>query len=276
MNRSSPIATDLVLSPFGASATELVEAAKCADESGFNGIWVLDHFSGKLVGKGWSHEPFTVLGAIANSTKKVNVGPLVANMINRNPVLLASSFSSLQSLAAGRAVLGLGTGAPPGSKFALEQEMIGRRLEEKGVSRRERLIETINALRCIWNGDINFEGNHFSYEDLESVIMPNTPLRIIVGANGRKMIELASNHADGVNIRVGPSIKELIHLATELAPSADFEISIHEDFDYSHPFGGDFEKWVQMGVTKRACMVNAPFDMEAISAIGARIVEATS
>ena len=276
MNRSSPIATDLVLSPFGASATELVEAAKCADESGFNGIWVLDHFSGKLVGKGWSHEPFTVLGAIANSTKKVNVGPLVANMINRNPVLLASSFSSLQSLAAGRAVLGLGTGAPPGSKFALEQEMIGRRLEEKGVSRRERLIETINALRSIWNGDTNFEGNHFSYEDLESVIMPNTPLRIIVGANGRKMIELASNHADGVNIRVGPSIKELIHLATELAPSADFEISIHEDFDYSHPFGGDFEKWVQMGVTKRACMVNAPFDMEAISAIGARIVEATS
>ena len=276
MNRSSPIATDLVLSPFGASATELVEAAKCADESGFDGVWVLDHFSGKLVGKGWSHEPFTVLGAIANSTKKVSVGPLVANMINRNPVLLASSFSSLQSLAAGRAVLGLGTGAPPGSKFALEQEMIGRRLEEKGVSRRERLIETINALRSIWNGDTNFEGNHFSYEDLESVIMPNTPLRIIVGANGRKMIELASNHADGVNIRVGPSIKELIHLATELAPSADFEISIHEDFDYSHPFGGDFEKWVQMGVTKRACMVNAPFDMEAISAIGARIVEATS
>ena len=207
MNRSSPIATDLVLSPFGASATELVEAAKCADKSGFDGIWVLDHFSGKLVGKGWSHEPFTVLGAIANSTKKVSVGPLVANMINRNPVLLASSFSSLQSLAAGRAVLGLGTGAPPGSKFALEQEMIGRRLEEKGVSRRERLIETINALRSIWNGDTNFEGNHFSYEDLESVIMPNTPLRIIVGANGRKMIELASNHADGVNIRVGPSIK---------------------------------------------------------------------
>ena len=276
MNRSSPIATDLVLSTFGASATELVEAAKCADESGFDGIWVLDHFSGKLVGKGWSHEPFTVLGAIANSTKKVSVGPLVANMINRNPVLLASSFSSLQSLAAGRAVLGLGTGAPPGSKFALEQEMIGRRLEEKGVSRRERLIETINALRSIWNGDTNFEGKHFSYADLESVIMPNTPLRIIVGANGRKMIELASNHADGVNIRVGPSIKELIHLATKLAPSADFEISIHEDFDYSHPFGGDFEKWVQMGVTKRACMVNAPFDMEAISAIGARIVEATS
>ena len=276
MSHFSSIATDLVLSPFGASAAELVEAAKCADESGFDGVWVLDHFSGKLVGKDWSHEPFTVLGAIANVTKEVNVGPLVANMVNRNPVLLASSFSSLQSLASGRAVLGLGTGAPPGSRFALEQEMIGRGLEEEGVRRRERLIETINALRSIWNGDKNFAGNYFACEGLESVIVPNTPLRIIVGANGRRMIELASNHADGVNIRVGPSIKELIHLATELAPSADFEISIHEDFDYSHPFGGDFEKWVQMGVTKRACMVSAPFDMRRISAIGERITEAKS
>ena len=276
MNHSSTIATDLVLSPFGVSARELVEAAKCADDSGFDGVWVLDHFSGKLVGKGWSHEPFTVLGAIANSTKKVNVGPLVANMINRNPVLLASSFSSLQSLATGRAILGLGTGAPPGTRFALEQEMIGRRLEEEGTRRRERLIETIGVLRSVWNGDRNFEGNYFSYKGLESVIVPNTPLRIIVGANGRRMIELASNHADGVNIRVGPSIKELTHLATELAPSTDFEISIHEDFDYSHPFGGDIEKWVQWGVTKRVCMVNAPFDMKKISAIGQRIATATS
>lgn len=276
MNRSASIATDLVLSPFGASAKELVEAATCADESGFDGVWVLDHFSGKLVGKGWSHEPFTVLGAIANATKKVNVGPLVANMVNRNPVLLASSFSSLQSLASGRAVLGLGTGAPPGSRFALEQEMIGRGLEEEGTKRRERLIETINALRSIWKGEKNFGGNYFSYKGLESVIVPSMPLRIIVGANGRRMIELASNHADGVNIRVGPSIKDLIHLAIELAPSADFEISIHEDFDYSHPFGGDLEKWVQWGVTKRACMVSAPFDIKEISAIGERIVAATS
>ena len=50
MSHFSSIATDLVLSPFGASAAELVEAAKCADESGFDGVWVLDHFSGKLVG----------------------------------------------------------------------------------------------------------------------------------------------------------------------------------------------------------------------------------
>ena len=276
MNQSSPLATDLVLSPFGATARELVEAAKCADESGFDGVWVLDHFSGKLVDKEWSHEPFTILGAIANSTKKVNVGTLVANMINRNPVLLASSFSSLQSLAAGRAVLGLGTGAPPGTRFALEQEMIGRRLEEEGIRRRERLIETIGVLRSIWNGDRNFEGNYFSYKGLEGVIVPNTPLRIIVGANGRRMIELASNHADGVNIRVGPSIKELIHLASELALSTDFEISIHEDFDYSHPLGGDFEKWVQWGATKRVCMVNAPFDLKKISAIGQRIATSTS
>ena len=274
MNRSASIETDLVLSPFGATARELIDAAKCADESGFDGIWVLDHFSGKLVDKGWSHEPFTILGAIANSTKKVKVGPLVANMINRDPVLLASSFSSLQSLATGRAVLGMGTGAPPQTKFALEQEMIGRELEPEGVKRRERLGETIDALRSIWNGDTNFEGNYLSYKGLEAVVAPDTPLRIVVGANGRKMIELATKHADGVNIRVGPSIRELIYLAAELAPNPEFEISIHENFDYNHPYGGYFDKWVQWGVAKRVCMVSAPFDLGKISDIGERISEA--
>ena len=53
MTNSSRITTDLVLSPFGASARELIEVAKCADESGFDGIWVLDHFSGKMVNKQW-------------------------------------------------------------------------------------------------------------------------------------------------------------------------------------------------------------------------------
>ena len=45
MNSAPAIATDLVLSPFGATANELIEAAKCVEDSGFDGIWTLDHFS---------------------------------------------------------------------------------------------------------------------------------------------------------------------------------------------------------------------------------------
>jgi alkanesulfonate monooxygenase SsuD/methylene tetrahydromethanopterin reductase-like flavin-dependent oxidoreductase (luciferase family) len=192
-------------------------------------------------------------------------------MVNRNPVLLASSFSSLQSLANGRAVLGLGTGAPPGTKFALEQEMIGRELEHEGSKRLKRLAETITSLRSIWNGDSVFQGEYFAFNELESVVQPDTDLQIIVGANGKAMIEFAAEYADGVNIRVGPSIENLIDLAVSLASNAEFEISVHEDFDYNHPYGGEFEKWMQLGVSRRACMVNAPFDLLRIAEIGERL-----
>ena len=271
MKNAPLLSTDLVISPFGASANEIIEVAKCADESGFNGVWVLDHFSGKVVNRNWSHEPFTILGAIAAVTDRLNVGPLVANMVNRNPVLLASSFSSLQSLANGRAVLGLGTGAPPGTKFALEQEMIGRELEPEGSKRLKRLAETITSLRSIWKGDAVFQGDYFAFNDLESVVQPETDLQIIVGANGQALIDFAAQYADGVNIRVGPSIKNLIHLAVSSSSNAEFEISVHEDFDYSHPYGGEFEKWIQWGVHRRACMVNAPFDLHRIAEIGQRL-----
>jgi alkanesulfonate monooxygenase SsuD/methylene tetrahydromethanopterin reductase-like flavin-dependent oxidoreductase (luciferase family) len=120
------IATDIVLSPFGADAAAMVDAARCLDESGFDGVWTLDHFSGSMLDRPWSREPFTVLGAMAAVTSELRVGPLVANMVNRHPALLASAASTLQSIAGGRSVLGLGSGAARGSRFAAEQDAIGR------------------------------------------------------------------------------------------------------------------------------------------------------
>jgi hypothetical protein len=149
--------------------------------------------------------------------------------------------------------------------------MIGRELEAEGSKRLKRLAETITSLRSIWKGDAVFQGDYFAFNDLESVVQPETDLQIIVGANGKAMIDFAAQYADGVNIRVGPSIKNLIHLAVSSSSNAEFEISVHEDFDYSHPYGGEFEKWIQWGVHRRACMVNAPFDLHRIAEIGQRL-----
>ena len=226
MKSESRLATDLVISPFEASAKDILEVAKCAEEAGFDGIWMLDHFSGAVANRRWSHETFTVLGAIAAVTKKINLGSLVANMMNRNPVILASAFSTLQGLSNGRATLGLGTGAPTGTMFAAEQEMICKELET-GEKRYRRLIETIQSLQKIWSGDRNFSGEFVSFEGLEGVIEPSSNLRIVLGANGSKMVNVASQYADGVNIRVGPSIDRLLNEAIGLAPNKDFEITNH-------------------------------------------------
>jgi len=264
------LSTDLVLSPFDASANELVEVAKCAEDSGFDGVWVLDHFSGAVAEKNWSHEPFTILGSIAAVSERMKVGTLVANMMNRHPVLLASAFSSLQGLSNGRAILGLGSGAPPDTLFASEQNMINRQLH-KDEARRRRLIETIEALRCIWNGGKDFEGEFTSFTNLTATIEPGSSLPIVVGANGFEMIKVAIEYAEGVNIRVGPSIERLVKEASILAPSEGFEISIHESFDLNHPYGGDVESWLELGVHRRACMVSAPFDLQTIAEIGFRL-----
>ena len=70
MSIRDAIATDLVISPFGADVPAMVDVARCAEDAGFDGAWTLDHFSGAMLGRPWSHDPFTVLGAIAEATDK--------------------------------------------------------------------------------------------------------------------------------------------------------------------------------------------------------------
>jgi alkanesulfonate monooxygenase SsuD/methylene tetrahydromethanopterin reductase-like flavin-dependent oxidoreductase (luciferase family) len=264
------IATDLVLSPFEAKGYELLEAVRCAEDSGFDGVWTLDHFSGTFAKKKWSHEPFTLLGAFAAKTSQIRLGPLVANMVNRHPVLLASAISTLQSLTDGRAVVGLGTGATPGSRFAQEQDAIRRTLSDS-EDRCQHLIEVISALRVLWDGGQVFKGKFVFFEGLTGVVEKREPPPLIVGANSSRMMELALNHADGVNIRVSSRVHELLKVAREGRDGRKFEISIHENFDLDHPTGGDTEVWITEGVDRRALTVVAPFDLKKISEIGKRL-----
>ena len=132
-NTLPAVKTDLVLSPFGATVAELVGAAVAAD-GGFDGVYTYDHFSGTVAGKPWSRDPFVTLGAIAVSTGRVRLGVLVANMVNRPPASLASAMNTLQSLAPGRVMCGIGAGAAPETQFAAEHELIGRRLADAPTS----------------------------------------------------------------------------------------------------------------------------------------------
>ena len=264
------IATDLVVSPFEATGYELLEAVRCAEDSGFDGAWTLDHFSAGFTKKKWSHEPFTLLGAFAARTNQIRLGPLVVNMVNRHPVLLASAISTLQSLAGGRAVVGLGTGAAPGSRFAQEQDAIRRTLTDT-EDRCQHLIEVISSLRVLWDGGQDFEGKFVFFEGLKGVVEKQEPPPLIIGANSTRMVELALNHADGVNIRVSSHVHELLKVAREGRGERKFEISVHENFDLGHPTGGDTETWIMAGVDRRTLTIVAPFDLKKLSDIGKRL-----
>jgi alkanesulfonate monooxygenase SsuD/methylene tetrahydromethanopterin reductase-like flavin-dependent oxidoreductase (luciferase family) len=264
---------DLVLSGFGASVPELVEAAVVAEESGFDGVWVFDHFSGAMLGRPWSREPFVVLGAIAARTDRITLGPLVANIDNRHPAQLASAVNSLQSLAPGRAMCGVGSGAAAGTRFAGEIEMIGRPIAG-AAERRSRLVETIECLRAIWAGE-GYAGEHVRCAppagDTPGVTDGAPPPPIVVGASGVATVRLAATCADGVNIREQAGLADLVGAARATAGGRPFEVSVFTAFEPTHPLGGDVERLTEIGVDRRTLFTSAPFAHRAIETIGSRL-----
>src|SRR5207237_4375063 len=89
----------------------VAEMAKAADESGFESLWVMDHFY-QLPGLGGSDAPmleaYTLLGALGALTRNVTLGTLVTGVTYRNPAILAKQVTTLDVITGGRAVLGIG------------------------------------------------------------------------------------------------------------------------------------------------------------------------
>ena len=85
--------------------------AIAAEASGFESVWVMDHFW-QLPALGGPDEPilesYTLLGALAARTERVRLGTLVTGVTYRNPALLAKIVTTLDVISHGRAVLGIG------------------------------------------------------------------------------------------------------------------------------------------------------------------------
>src|SRR5688572_16139666 len=100
--------TDLLLIPMGARYPEMRAAAVAAEEAGFDGIWTWDHLRDTDGSPAGVPEAWTVLAGIAEATRRVTVGPLVLNVVNRHPGLLANMAATLQQVSGGRLLLGIG------------------------------------------------------------------------------------------------------------------------------------------------------------------------
>lgn len=269
---------DLVVSPFNVGLAQIVEVARCAEESGFDGVWTLDHLSGTMIDRGRSHDVFTTLGAIGAVTSSIRIGPLVANMINYHPARLALAMASLQSLTGGRAVLGLGAGAGPGSRFAREHIAIGTNLLT-APERRRRLIETIDAVKYCWANPADregtFTGEYYTIDgELLGEVTDEEPMPpVIIGVNGPVLAALAVNHAQGVNINLGPQTGAVLDLVGDRgARDPGFEVSLHLEFDPDHPQGGELVNHPLAAEADRVTLAIAePFDLAGVARVGDRL-----
>ncbi|MBA3310845.1 MAG: LLM class flavin-dependent oxidoreductase [Nocardioidaceae bacterium] len=102
--------------PFTEPAT-VVAIARDAEGAGWDGVFLWDHLQ-------WSrdvapdvHDPWVLLGAIAQVTDRVRLGTLVTPLSRRRPWVVAKQLTTLDHLSGGRAVFSVGLGEPPDRDF---------------------------------------------------------------------------------------------------------------------------------------------------------------
>ena len=176
------------------SLREAMEHVKEAERLGFEAVWQAES---RLV-----REATVPMAAYASVTERIKVGSGVVASWTRNPALLASTFSTLDDLAPGRILLGIGAWWDP----------LARKV---GIHRRRPLLqmrEVVEAVRALLaDQKVTYEGEfvHLDGVELDYVFQERRAkeVPIYIGATGMKMMELAGEIADGVvlNYLVSPS-----------------------------------------------------------------------
>ena len=204
--------TDLLLDPFGGRVADAVNAAKAAEDAGFDGIWTWDHLAGRVHGASHVLECWTLLTTIAAHTERVAVGPLVLNVANREPGVVAVMAATLQEASGGRLLLGIGAGGGPGTPYPDEQRALGRAVPGD-ATRRAAVDQAVEVIRDVWTGRDGF-------------LRPDPPPPIVVGGFGPKMAALAGKVGDGFNTPAShPQLAELIAIATREHAGSDFVVT---------------------------------------------------
>jgi alkanesulfonate monooxygenase SsuD/methylene tetrahydromethanopterin reductase-like flavin-dependent oxidoreductase (luciferase family) len=188
----------------GTQPKDLIDMAVKAENSGaIDAIWVGDSILSKP-----RLECIPLLGAIAARTTRVKLGvACMATIAQRNPVLLALQWASLDVLSAGRTWLAACMGYP-----ASQHPMAAKELEVMGIQSKERpgrLKEMLQALRILWSQEhAAFHGKYYSFDDVNllpkpiqkpcPILIAGTPRPTQIGARGvERSLRRIARLADG-------------------------------------------------------------------------------
>jgi 5,10-methylenetetrahydromethanopterin reductase len=214
------------------SIREGIDFVTYAESKGFDAVWQAES---RLV-----REATVPMAAFATSTSTIKVGSGVVDCWSRNPARLAATFSTLDDLAPGRVILGIGAWWDPlAQKVGIERSKPIRVMRE--------IVTTVRAL--LNNETVTFHGEYVRLDgvELDYVYQERRPkeIPIYIGATGMQMMELTGEIADGavLNYLVSPeyndqAIEALSRGAARVGRSIDdidrpqlVVCSVHEDRD---------------------------------------------
>ncbi|MBO0689601.1 MAG: LLM class F420-dependent oxidoreductase [Candidatus Dormibacteraeota bacterium] len=182
--------------------------ARRVDEAGFDSLWTMDHFFQIPILGAPPEDPmleaYSTLAFMAAQTSRVQVGTLVTSVPYRHPGVLVKIVTSLDVLTGGRAVFGVGAGAPS-TAMALQHEAGGLGIPFPSLAERfERLEEQLQIAHQMWRGDETpYAGRHYRLHrplnSPNSVRRPHPPI-LIGGSGEQKTLRLVARYADACNL----------------------------------------------------------------------------
>jgi 5,10-methylenetetrahydromethanopterin reductase len=157
------------------NSQEGVRLAQCADDLGYDRFWVGD-----------SHmiwrESYAVLGAIAATTRKIQIGPGVTHPQVRHLTVTASAMVTLNELAPGRAILGIGVGATGPENIGMKPVSV------------EAFEEALRSLTQLMAG----EAIQLNGRQVQCVFASGAKIPIYVGTRAPTVMKLIAALADGI------------------------------------------------------------------------------
>lgn len=163
-----------------------ISVGRRAEELGYDALWVAET---RL-----TRDAISLMGALAATTERIALGTSIVNTWTRGPVLMALTAASLNDLAPGRITLGLGASSDP-------------LISNQGIERRRPLTqmrEYVDAVRRLLRlGPVTVDGEVVRVTDVTLDFLRGVPrdpveVPIYIGATGGKMLDLATEIADGV------------------------------------------------------------------------------
>jgi F420-dependent oxidoreductase-like protein len=184
--------------------SEILDVSQHAERTGWDGVWLADHFmplgddtSGPM------QECFTALAGLAASVPRVRIGSIVAGNTYRNPAVLAKQAATIDQIAGGRFVLGIGAGWQ-------ENEHVAYGIEFSTVKGRlDRLEEACALITSLFANDTtNHDGQYYKVTDAPLVPKPvQEHLPLLVGGGGEKRtMRIAAQYADEWNVWGDPNL----------------------------------------------------------------------
>ena len=231
----------LSVPPF-TDASTVVDLARAAEASGWDGFFLWDHLRWDDVQE--IQDPWVLLGAIAQVTEHMLLGTMVTPLSRRRPWVVAKHVVTLDHLSGGRAVLGVGLGEPPTHDFA----QLGDEADPK--VRGAMLDEALTVIDGLVSGRVvDHEGEHFQVHGSmrpAAVQRPRVPVWVAGVAPNKRPLERARRWDGYVPIGDGLTPESVADLVG--TPKAGWELVI--PWDDGRPAG----EWADVGAT---CLVRS-------------------